>query len=98
MKFNGSEKQNRWAEQIIKTANLTDEQIDNLLHYAGPTMHAQGIMDVTIVIENRNTLAAYADSLGKFYRLSNEEKHGVATDAIDKLRKRINARSNNDAK
>ena len=59
-------------------ANLTDEQTDNLLRYAGPAMYAQGIMDSTIVIENRKDLAAYADGLGRFYRLSKTEKHAVA--------------------
>jgi len=90
IKFNGSKKQNKWATDILQAANLTDEQSDNLLRYAGPTMHGQGIMDVIIVIENRNNLAAYADSLGEFYKLSNEEKHNVAENAVDALRKRIN--------
>jgi len=78
MKFNGTDKQNKWAEKILTDANLTDEQIDNLLKYAGPTMYKQGIMDVTIIIENRDKLAKYADSLGKFIKLSPEEKHAVA--------------------
>jgi len=86
MKFNGTAKQNKWAEEILKTANLTDQQIDNLLRYAGPTMHAQGIMDVAIVIENRLKLADYADALGKFYKLTPDEKHAVAEEAADKLR------------
>jgi hypothetical protein len=86
MKFNGSAKQNKWAESILQNANLTEEQVDNLLRWAGPTMHAQGIMDVTIVIENRDNLAAYADSLGSFYKLSKEEKHAVAEDAAGMIR------------
>jgi len=86
VKFNGTEKQNRWAEQIIKTANLADVQIDSLLHYGGPKMHSQGIMDVTIIIENRSNLASYADSLTVFYNLSVEEKHGVAEEAVDAVR------------
>ena len=89
IKFNGLEKQNKWATAILQNANLTDEQIDNLLRYAGPTMHGQGIMDVIIVIENRHNLAVYADSLGEFYNLSNEDKHAVAEDAVGILRKRI---------
>jgi len=92
IKMNGSEKQNRWAEQLIKNANLTDRQIDNLLRYAGPTMHDQGIMDVTIIIDNRNNLTAYADSLGEFYNLSADEKHRVAEEAVGAVRKRINRR------
>lgn len=87
MKFNGSEKQNKWAADIIKSANLTSNQLDNLLRYAGPTMHAQGIMDVRIVIENRNNLADYANSVGKFLGLSTEEKQAVAEDAVDVVRK-----------
>lgn len=78
MKFNGTEKQNKWAEQILTDANLTDEQTDNLLKWAGPTLYAQGIMDAVIVIDNRSNLAQYADSLGKFLKLSPEEKHAVA--------------------
>ena len=88
MKFNGSEKQNKWATDILQNANLTEGQIDNLLRYAGPTMHDQGIMDVTIVIENRHNLAVYADSLGEFLALSANEKHHVAEEAITALRKR----------
>ena len=86
MKFNGSKKQNVWAEKIIGTANLTDEQIDNLLRWAGPTMYAQGIMDVGIIIDNRNNLAGYADSLGSFYKLTSAEKHAVAVEAADTIR------------
>ena len=68
MKFNGSEKQNKWSADILKKANLTDDQIDNLLRFAGPTMHSQGIMDTTIVIEHRgDELAAYADQLGRLW-------------------------------
>jgi len=77
MKFNGTEKQNKWANEILESAKLTDEQIDNLLKWAGPTMHDRGIMDVTIVIENRHKLTEYADSLGKFLKLSTDEKHIV---------------------
>jgi len=90
IKFNGSEKQNKWVTNIVKTANLTGKQIDNLLRYSGPTMHAQGIMDVTIIIDNRHNLAAYADSLGEFYTLSAKGKHAVAEEAVDTLRRRIN--------
>lgn len=87
MKFNGSAKQNKWATEILEAAKLTDVQIDNLLRYAGPTMHAQGIMDVAIIIENRSKLAAYADSLGKFYKLTPEEKHAVAEEAAGAVRR-----------
>jgi len=83
MKFNGSPKQNKWATEILTKAALTDEQIDNLLRWAGPTMHDAGIMDVTIVIDNRDRLAAYADSLGKFYHMSAEQKHEVAQEAAN---------------
>ncbi len=88
MKLNGSAKQNAWATKIIESANLTENQIDNLLRWAGPTMHGQGIMDVTIVIENRNNLAEYANGLGEFYKLTPEEKHEVAVGAAGLLRGR----------
>lgn len=86
MKFNGSEKQNRWAAQILQDSNLNETQIDNLLRYAGPTMHGQGIMDVTIVIEHRDDLSSYADSLGRFYQLSQVEKKAVAEEAAGMVR------------
>jgi len=89
MEFNGSEKQNKWAADILEKANLTEEQMDNLLRWAGPTMHAQRIMDVTIIIENRHKLASYADELGRFYRLSDEEKRSVAQDAVDSVKEHI---------
>ena len=92
MKFNGSEKQNKWAIAIIQAAELTDVQIDNLLGYAGPTMHSQGIMDVTIIIENRHNLANYADSLGRFFSLSPDEKHAVAENAATAVRELSNNR------
>jgi hypothetical protein len=86
MKFNGSAKQNKWAESILQNANLTEDQVDNLLRWAGPTLHDQGIMDVTIVIENRNKLAAYADSLGELYKMSKEERHALAEEAAGMVR------------
>ena len=86
MKFNGTEKQNKWAEQILVDANLTDEQTDNLLKWAGPTLYSQKIMDAIIVIDNRRNLAAYADSLGNFLKLSPEEKHAVAEEACGVVR------------
>ena len=88
MKFNGTKKQNEWANKIIDSAQLTESQIDNLLRFAGPTLHAQGIMDATIVIENRFDLASYADSLGKFYALTAAEKTIVAEEAAAALRGR----------
>ena len=89
IKFNGSQKQNQWASDILQNANLADDQINNLLRYGGPKLYAEGIMDVTVIIENRHNLAAYADSLGKFYGLSDEGKRKVAKEAVDTLRKRI---------
>ena len=86
MKFNGSAKQQKWASEILGRANLTETQIDNLLRYAGPTMHAQGIMDATIVIENRSDLARYADSLGEFLALTPDGKRAVAERAAETLR------------
>jgi len=86
MKFNGSAKQNKWAAEILEKANLTEIQIDNLLRYNGPEMHDQGIMVARIVIENRDKLAAYADALGKFYKLTPEEKHAVAEEAAGMVR------------
>jgi hypothetical protein len=81
MKFNGSKKQNEWAEKILHETKLTEQQIDNLLRWAGPTLHDAGIMDVVIVIDNRHNLPAYADSLGSFYKLSADEKHAIAEEA-----------------
>jgi len=89
MKMNGSEKQIKWATDILREKNLTNEQIDNLLRYAGPTMYSQGIMYAPIIIDNRRNLAVYADSLGEFYKLSDKEKHEVAENAAAALRQRI---------
>lgn len=86
MKLNGTEKQNKWAGQILAEAHLTERQIDNLLRWAGPTLYAQKIMDATIVIDNRRNLAVYADSLGKFLKLSPAEKHAVAEEACGIVR------------
>ena len=83
MKFDGSTKQNKWAADILQNAVLTDEQIDNLLRWAGPTKHAQGIMNAQLIIDHRSSLADYADALGRFYKLSSEEKHAVAEEAVD---------------
>jgi len=83
MKFNGTAKQNAWASKIFESANLSPTQIDNLLRWAGPTLHAQGIMDATIVIENRTSLARYADSLGALYEMDADEKHSVAVEAAN---------------
>lgn len=85
IKFNGSEKQKIWASNIIESTKLTNCQVDNLLRYAGPKMYTQGIMDATIIIENRRNLAEYADGLGKFYQLSTEEKHAVAKKTVDAI-------------
>lgn len=86
MKFNGTVKQNRWAVDILNGAELSETQIDNLLRWAGPAMHSKKIMDVTIVIDNRFNLAEYADALGKFYQLSQNEKRTVAKSAAVKLK------------
>jgi len=82
IKFNGTDRQNKWANSILLAAKLTETQVDNLLRYAGPTMSEKCIMDVTIIIEHRGNLAAYSDSLGKFYKLSKKEKHAVAMEAV----------------
>jgi len=87
MEFNGTPKQNKWAEGILEAAQLDERQIDNLLRWAGPTMHSQGVMDVSIVIDNRHNLASYADSLGHFYELSQTEKQAVAEEAASQVRK-----------
>jgi len=92
MKFNGSEKQNKWAVDIIKKSELSDRQIDGLLRWAGPTMYRNKIMDVTIIIENRDNLADYADGLGRFLKLTNEEKHTVAVEAADELKQYIRSK------
>jgi len=86
MKFNGTPRQNKWAQAIIEAQNLSDGQIDNLLRYAGPTMYVQRIMDVSVVIDHRQNLGAYADSLGDFLSLSPAEKHAVAIAAADAVR------------
>jgi hypothetical protein len=83
MTFNGSPKQNKWAAEILKSAALTDEQIDNLLRWGGPTMYKAGVMDVTIIIDNRSRLTAYADALGKHYQKTAEEKQAVANEAAN---------------
>ena len=49
-------------------------------------MHSQGIMDVTIIIENRGNLAKYADALGEFLKLSAAEKKAVAEEACGVVR------------
>ena len=94
MKFNGSEKQNKWAAKILESAKLTPRQVDNLLRWAGPTMHSQKVMDVTIVIENRQNLADYANSLNEFYGLA-DKKHDVANEAVEVLRTKIEEEINN---
>ena len=76
--YNGTERQNKWASDIIQKSKLSADQLDNLLRYAGPKMYDKKIMDVTIIIEHRSNLSEYADSLGEFYKLSKEEKHEVA--------------------
>lgn len=86
MKFNGTPKQNRWAGEIVAAAKLTDEQIDALLWYAGPTMHDAGICDVTIVIENRHNLARYADSLASMRSMTPSQRHTLAEDACNAVR------------
>lgn len=85
MKYNGTVKQNKWADDILRASNLNETQIDNLLRYAGPAMHEQGIMDVTIIIENRHDLAGYADALGKLYNMTPEERHNLAAEACSCL-------------
>ena len=94
MKFNGSKKQNKWAAEILDSANLTEEQIDNLRRYAGPTLYKQGVVDVTIIIDNRQNLAAYADALGSFFRLSADEKHSVAVEAVEAVRAHAKLKTN----
>ena len=86
MKFNGTKKQNEWAAKILTAANLTDDQVDNLLRWAGPTLHRQGIMDAGVVIDNKDDLGRYADSLGEFYKKSPEQKRAVAQAAADAVR------------
>ena len=93
MRFNGTPKQNAWAAKIVANANLTDAQIEALLWYAGPTMQSQGICDVRIVIENRERLAAYADSLIRMRSMTPDERHALAEEACnavaDVARKRV---------
>jgi hypothetical protein len=86
MRYNGTEKQNRWAEKILTSANLSQTQIENLLKYAGPKMNSDGIMDVRIVIDNRSDIAAYADALGEFYKLTHSEKKDVAYEAAEMIK------------
>lgn len=86
IQFNGAAKQNAWAEGILTEAQLTKEQIENLLRWGGPTLFARQCMDVTMIIENRHALAVYADVLGKFYTRTANEKHQVAQSAIDAVR------------
>jgi len=90
MKFNGSKKQNEWAAKILAAANLNEKQVDALLRWAGPTLHAQGVMDAGIVIDNRQNLAKYADSLEKFYKLTPDGKRDVAENAAAAVRRNFN--------
>ena len=83
MRFNGTPKQNAFAEKIVKNAELTDVQADALLWYAGPTMRSQGICNVRIVIENRERLASYADSLIRMRAMSPDERHALAEEACN---------------
>ena len=88
MRFNGTPKQNAWAEKIVKNAGLTDVQADALLWYAGPTMHQQGVCDVRIVLDNRERLAAYADSLIRMRAMTPAERHTLAEEACTAVRGR----------
>lgn len=74
----GTPKQVAWCKKILAVAALTDGQIDSLLRFAGPKMYASGSLYAPIVIDNRNNLGAYANSLNQFYGLSAVEKHAVA--------------------
>ena len=83
----GSTRQISWATSILNSVELTDGQIETLLKYAGPTMHSQRKMDAAIIIDNRHHLASYADGLAKFLELSPAEKHRVAIDAANAMRR-----------
>ena len=67
----------------MANANLTDAQIEAVLWYAGPTMQSHGICDVRIVIENREGLAAYADSLIRMRAMTPDERHALAEEACN---------------
>ena len=84
--FSGSQKQQKWAADIIAHANLTDAQIAGLLWWGGPTKREAGICDAVIVIENRRNLARYADSLIAVSRMTAEEKRDLAEDACNAVR------------
>jgi hypothetical protein len=88
MKFNGTPKQNKWAEEILNSAKLSDEQIDNLLRWGGPRLHAAEIMDAIIVIENRDRLGDYATALGIFYQKTPEGKRVLAKEAVEAIQDR----------
>jgi len=87
MKWNGTTKQAIWAEKILANAKLTSDQVDALLWYAGPTLHEAGVMDVTIVIDNRNQLAKYADSLIKLRSMPQAKRSRVAQAAANSVQK-----------
>jgi len=75
MKFTGSVKQAAWAQKILAASNLTREQVENLLRWAGPEAAARGVMDAEIVIQNRDGLASYADALGRMYAARAARQH-----------------------
>ena len=85
-KLIGSAKQIKWATEILHNSQLTDRQIDTLLRYAGPTMYSKHEMAASIVIDNRDRLAKYADGLAQFLAASPAERHQVALDAVSAVR------------
>ena len=85
MEFYGTQKQKKWAEEILQNANLTDKQLDNLLRWAGPKMYDQGIMYAPIIIDNRHNLSEYSSALGSFYAMTENEKKDIAQEAANTL-------------
>ena len=85
MKFYGSEKQIKWANEIMSKTDLSEQQIDALMRVSGPTKYAQKLMSARLVIEQRFNLPGYANTMIEFLKLTPAEKHEVAVEACRAL-------------
>jgi len=88
-KLIGSPKQIIWAEKILAKNPLTSAQLSALNRWAGPTRAAAGEIQCFLIIENRDKLALYADSLIKFLECSPEEKKRIAESVVNNMRSLI---------
>jgi len=85
IKFNGTPKQAKWAASILDAANLSEEQVDNLLWWAGLTMCGQHIMDAELVIDNRHNLAWFADAMGVIRKMTPDQRRQLAAEAAAEM-------------